>query len=66
MTPMATSSAIAAVRATSARDLIGARATVELLKRYELKVPPIVASAATDDKKLYAGGVSDFGRTFVG
>jgi 3-hydroxyacyl-CoA dehydrogenase len=47
-------------------DLIGARATVELLKRYELKVPPIVASAAADDKKLYAGGVSDFGRTFVG
>jgi hypothetical protein len=47
-------------------DLIGARATVELLKRYELKVPPIVASAAAEDKKLYAGGVSDFGRTFVG
>jgi hypothetical protein len=39
---------------------------VELLKRYELKVPPIVASAAAEDKKLYAGGVSDFGRTFVG
>jgi len=25
-----------------------------------------VASAAAEDKKLYAGGVSDFGRTFVG
>jgi 3-hydroxyacyl-CoA dehydrogenase len=47
-------------------DLMGGRSTVELLKRYELKVPPIVERAAAQDKKLYAGSVLDFGRTFVG
>jgi 3-hydroxyacyl-CoA dehydrogenase len=47
-------------------DLLGADATVKLLQRYELKVPPIVASAAAEGKKLYAGSVLDFGRAFVG
>lgn len=47
-------------------DLWGARATVELLQRYELKVPPIVERAAVQGNKLYSGSVLDFGRTFVG
>jgi len=47
-------------------DLMGAGATMELLRRYELKVPPIVERAAAEGKKLYAGSVLDFGRTFVG
>jgi len=47
-------------------DLLGAASIVELLKRYELKVPPIVERAAAENKKLYAGSVLDFGRTFVG
>jgi 3-hydroxyacyl-CoA dehydrogenase len=47
-------------------DLLGAASTVELLKRYELKVPPIVERAAAEGKKLYAGSVLEVGRTFVG
>jgi 3-hydroxyacyl-CoA dehydrogenase len=47
-------------------DLLGAAETVELLKRYELKVPPLIARAAAQGKKLYAGSILDFGRTFVG
>jgi 3-hydroxyacyl-CoA dehydrogenase len=47
-------------------DLLGAGATVELLRRYELKVPPIVERAAAEGKNLHAGSVLDFGRTFVG
>jgi hypothetical protein len=47
-------------------DLLGARTTVELLERCELKVPPIVERAALEGNKLYAGTVLDFGRTFVG
>jgi 3-hydroxyacyl-CoA dehydrogenase len=47
-------------------DLMGAGATLELLRRYELKVPPIVERAAAEGKNLYAGSVLDFGRTFVG
>lgn len=47
-------------------DLLGATATVELLKRYDLKVPPIVERAAAGDKKLYAGSVLEVGRTFIG
>ena len=39
---------------------------VELLKRYELKVPPLVERAAAQGTKLYAGNILDFGRTFVG
>jgi 3-hydroxyacyl-CoA dehydrogenase len=44
-------------------DLLGAADTVELLKRYALKVPPILERA---EKKLYAGSILDFGRTFFG
>jgi 3-hydroxyacyl-CoA dehydrogenase len=47
-------------------DLMGAGSTLELLRRYELKVPPIVERAAAEGTKLYTGGVLDFGRTFVG
>jgi hypothetical protein len=47
-------------------DLLGAGATVELLKRYELRVPPLVERAAAQGNKLYAGNILDFGRTFVG
>jgi len=44
-------------------DLLGAADTIELLKRYELKIPPVLETA---EGKLYAGSVLDFGRTFVG
>jgi 3-hydroxyacyl-CoA dehydrogenase len=47
-------------------DLLGPKDCVELMRRYELKVPPIVERAAGDGKRLYAGSILDFGRTFVG
>jgi 3-hydroxyacyl-CoA dehydrogenase len=47
-------------------DLMGAGASVELLRRYELKVPPIVERAAAEGRKLYAGSVLEVGRTFIG
>jgi 3-hydroxyacyl-CoA dehydrogenase len=47
-------------------DLLGAANTVELLKRYGLKIPPVLEGAMADGRNLYAGGVLDIGRTFVG
>jgi 3-hydroxyacyl-CoA dehydrogenase len=47
-------------------DLLGAADTVELMRRYELNVPQLVERAAAEGRKLYAGSVLDFGRTFVG
>ncbi len=45
-------------------DLMGAGDTVEMLKRYGLQVPAILERSG--GRKLYAGSVLDFGRTFVG
>jgi hypothetical protein len=47
-------------------DLAGPRRVIELCGRYGLKVPPVVEQAARNGVKLYTGGVSDYGRTFVG
>lgn len=45
-------------------DLMGARETIAMLERYELKVPPVVAQAAAG-ARLFTGGVLDYGRTFA-
>jgi 3-hydroxyacyl-CoA dehydrogenase len=47
-------------------DLLGAKDAIAMFQRYQLKVPPIVQQAAANGGKLYAGGLLDFGRTFVG
>lgn len=47
-------------------DLLGAANTIELLKRYGLKIPAILEKAVEDGRSLYAGGLLDVGRTFVG
>jgi 3-hydroxyacyl-CoA dehydrogenase len=47
-------------------DLIGARATIEMLDRYGLAVPAIVERAAEKDARMFSGGVLDYGRTFIG
>ncbi len=47
-------------------DLMGAREALKMLGRYKLKVPPILEQAAASGKRLYSGGLQDYGRTFVG
>jgi 3-hydroxyacyl-CoA dehydrogenase len=47
-------------------DLIGPKQTIELFKRYKLLVPPVVEMAASENAKLYRGGMLEYGRTFVG
>jgi hypothetical protein len=47
-------------------DLIGARRVAAMLERYDLPVPAVIVKAGADDKRLFAGGVLDYGRTFVG
>jgi 3-hydroxyacyl-CoA dehydrogenase len=47
-------------------DLIGARATADLLNRYGLAVPQVVEHAARNNAKVFSGGVLEYGRTFVG
>jgi 3-hydroxyacyl-CoA dehydrogenase len=47
-------------------DLIGARRVAAMLARYNLPVPAVIEQAAAEDKRLFAGGVLDYGRTFVG
>lgn len=46
-------------------DLFGARAVVDMLRRYELTVPPVVEEAAARGGRLFAGGRADYGRAFV-
>ena len=47
-------------------DLIGAKNIMPMFTRYGLVVPPVVEKAASNDGKLYRGGMLDFGRTLVG
>ncbi|MGH7932650.1 MAG: 3-hydroxyacyl-CoA dehydrogenase family protein [Candidatus Binataceae bacterium] len=47
-------------------DLIGPRNALELMNRNGLAVPPAVEQAAAKGTKLFAGGVLEYGRTFVG
>jgi len=51
---------------TSIVDLLGVKNAIEMFKRYELLVPPVVEKAASNGGKLYKGGMLDYGRTFVG
>jgi 3-hydroxyacyl-CoA dehydrogenase len=46
-------------------DLFGARAVVDMLRRYGLAVPSVVEEAVARGGRLFAGGMSDYGRTFV-
>jgi hypothetical protein len=47
-------------------DLIGARETAAMMGSHGLAVPESVARSARENTKLFAGGVLEYGRTFVG
>lgn len=47
-------------------DLLGARNTVRMLEGLKLPVPAVVEKSASSGAKLFAGGVLEYGRTFVG
>ncbi|MGB0059673.1 3-hydroxyacyl-CoA dehydrogenase family protein [Candidatus Binatus sp.] len=51
---------------TAIVDLIGAKNTVAMLQKLKLTVPKTVEQAASRDAKMFAGGVLEYGRTFVG
>ncbi len=51
---------------TAIVDLLGAKNTVAMLQRLKLTVPKTVEQAAARDAKMFAGGVLEYGRTFVG
>ncbi len=51
---------------TAIVDLLGAKNTVRMLERLRLPVPTAVEQAASNDAKLFVGGVLQYGRTFVG
>ena len=51
---------------TALVDLLGARATIKLLSELKLSVPACLEQAASDDAKMFDGGVLDYGRTLVG
>jgi 3-hydroxyacyl-CoA dehydrogenase len=51
---------------TAIVDLIGAKNTVAMLQKLNLKVPEVVDQAASRDAKMFQGGVLEYGRTFVG
>jgi 3-hydroxyacyl-CoA dehydrogenase len=47
-------------------DLIGARETAAMMGSHGLAVPESVERSARENTKLFAGGVLEYGRTFVG
>ena len=51
---------------TAIVDLLGAKNTVAMLQKLKLTVPETVEQAASRDAKMFAGGVLEYGRTFVG
>ena len=51
---------------TAIVDLIGAKNTVAMLRKLKLPVPATVEQAASRGAKMFAGGVLEYGRTFVG
>jgi 3-hydroxyacyl-CoA dehydrogenase len=51
---------------TAIVDLIGARETIAMLTGLGLAVPPVLEQAARDNAKMFAGGVLEYGRAFVG
>ena len=51
---------------TAIVDLLGAKNTVAMLQKLKLTVPKTVEQAASRDAKMFAGGVLEYGRTFVG
>jgi 3-hydroxyacyl-CoA dehydrogenase len=51
---------------TAIVDLLGARNTVAMLQKLNLKVPATVEQAASRSAKMFSGGVLEYGRTLVG
>jgi 3-hydroxyacyl-CoA dehydrogenase len=51
---------------TAIVDLLGAKNTVAMLQKLKLTVPKTIEQAASRDAKMFAGGVLEYGRTFVG
>ena len=51
---------------TAIVDLLGAKNTVAMLQQLKLPVPAVVDQAASRDAKMFAGGLLEYGRTFVG
>jgi 3-hydroxyacyl-CoA dehydrogenase len=51
---------------TAIVDLLGTKNTVAMLQKLKLPVPATVEQAAARSAKMFAGGVLEYGRTFVG
>src|SRR5579863_6420965 len=51
---------------TAIVDLLGSKNAVAMLQKLKLTVPKTVEQAASRDAKMFAGGVLEYGRTFVG
>jgi 3-hydroxyacyl-CoA dehydrogenase len=47
-------------------DLLGARETIAMLRAAKLDVPSALEQAAKNGAKMFAGGLLEYGRTFVG
>ncbi len=47
-------------------DLIGAKTTINLMKRLKLSVPKSIEQAASNGGKMFSGGLLEYGRTLVG
>jgi 3-hydroxyacyl-CoA dehydrogenase len=46
-------------------DLLGHPTAIEMMRRFDLKVPPVLEEAASVRRPLFAGGILDYGRTFA-
>jgi 3-hydroxyacyl-CoA dehydrogenase len=51
---------------TALVDLLGVRATINMLSDLKLSVPACLEQAARDGARMFKGGVLDYGRTLVG
>ncbi|HVN63977.1 MAG TPA: 3-hydroxyacyl-CoA dehydrogenase family protein [Candidatus Binataceae bacterium] len=51
---------------TAIVDLLGAKGTISLMKKLKLPVPASVEEAASKGTRMFAGGVLEYGRAFVG
>ena len=51
---------------TAIVDLFGAKNTVAMLQKLKLTVPAVVEQAAARGGRMFAGGILEYGRTFVG
>ncbi|MGH7814577.1 MAG: 3-hydroxyacyl-CoA dehydrogenase family protein [Candidatus Binataceae bacterium] len=51
---------------TAIVDLLGAKNTIAMMNKLKLPVPSVVEAAAAKGARMFAGGVLEYGRAFVG